>query len=228
MSYPSTFADLKSSVIAKGRLDATADTSRVADWINQALANACIDSEALITFAGMTTTAGVSSYTLLATAVRIKGMYVTSGGVQYKPLEPISLEQMLELRQSGGGTQTVGGVLRYYALVGLSQFELYPTPDGSETITLYYVRQPSPLSNDTDVPEIPEPFATKLLEYGALVDAYEFKRDDQQQNAQQAYQVWLQRFRAHLTRKRGGVPEQMLVLRSPAVSPHDPSTDIGW
>lgn len=228
MAYPSTFADLKAAVIAKGRLDTTADSSRVGDWINQALANACIDSEALVGFAGMTTTAGDVSYTLSATAVRIKSIYVTTGGVQYKPLEPISLEQILELRQQNGSSQPVSGFLRYYCLVGLNQFELYPTPDGTETLTLYYVRQPTPLSADDDVPEIPEPFASKLLEYGALVDAADFKRDDMGAQWAQSYQTWLQRFKANLTRKRGGVPEQMFVYGSPTLPPHDPSTDVGY
>jgi hypothetical protein len=228
VAYPATFLDIQDAVIAKGRLDATNDRAKVKDWINQTQANVCINSEVLVTFADMATTAATVSYTLAATAVRIKGLYVTSGGVQYKPLEPISLERMLELRQSGGGSQTITGTLRYYCLVGLDQFELYPTPNGTETLTLYYVRQPNPLVNDTDVPELPEPYASKLLEYGALVEAADFKRDDQQQYYQQQYQQWLQFLRANLNRKRGGIPEQMMVYGSPTLPPTDPSTDVGY
>lgn len=229
MSYPSTFVDIQNAVIAKGRLDATNDLSKVKDWINQVLAQVCIEAESSITFATMSTTNGDVSYTLSSTVVRIKGLYVTTGGVQYKPLEPISLERMLELRQANGGASTQGGTLLYYCLVGLNQFELYPTPTGSETITVYYVAQPTALSADSDVPEIPEPFSSKLLEYGALVEADAFKRDfDALQFDQAQYERWMQRFKAHLSRKKGGVPEQMLVYGSPAMPPHDPSTDIGY
>lgn len=176
----------------------------------------------------MTTTSGTVSYTLSSTVVRVKGIYVTSGGVQYQPLEPISLERMLELRQ-GSPASSQGGSLRYYTLVGLSQFELYPTPTGSETLTIYYVRQPTALSANGDIPEIPEPFASKLIEYGALAEAADFKREtDFLQNYQQRYLEWIGKFRAHLGRKRGGVPEQMLIYGTPGYTPHDPSTDIGY
>ena len=225
MSYPSTFVDIQNAVLAKGRLDATADLDKVKDWINAAQARANMETEALVTLATMSTTASVSSYTFPSAAVRIKALYVTAGGVQYRPLAPVSLNRILELRQGIGGSGATNAYPQVYALVGLTEFEVFPTPDGTETITVYYLQQPTALSADADVPQLPEPFASKVLEYGALVEAAEFKRDDSLQGFAQQYEAWIQRLRTHLNRLGGGIPLQMEVYGSPVMAPHDPATD---
>jgi len=225
MAYPSTFLDIQNAVLAKGRLDPAEDLSKVKDWINQAYSNAVLESEALIGVATMTPAANCTSQTLGAAALRIKGLFATYGGVQYKPLSPVSLQRMLEFRQGSPGNYETP---MYYTLLGLTEIEFYPTPRGTEVFTIYYVKAPTVLSGDTDLPEIPEPYASKVLEYGALAEAADFKRDDMLQDYQQRYLEWIGKLRAHVTRKHGGVPEQMMVLGERPFAPHDPSADYRW
>jgi hypothetical protein len=77
----------------------------------------------------MTLTAGTSSYTLPSAVLRIKEMYVTPvGGVQQPPLIQTTLDEILRKRQAGGGTAIATGSVTHYALLGLTEFEVYPTP----------------------------------------------------------------------------------------------------
>jgi parallel beta-helix repeat protein len=66
LAYPSTFKDLQDNVIAKVRLDATADRPKVKDWINRYYSRICVENEVTQTSATMVVTAGVASYTLPA------------------------------------------------------------------------------------------------------------------------------------------------------------------
>lgn len=195
------------------------------DWINQVQSDAAMLCEAFVTTSNITAAAS-GTQTLPSAVRRIKGMYVSAGGVQYQPMQPVSLEEILERRV--GATSGTPGTPTLYALLGLSQFEVYPTPIGTETISIYYSRAPVVLSGDSDVPELPEPFASKLLEYGALAEAADFKRDDALQGYQQRYAEWVGKLHAHLTRRKGGLPEQMMVLGTLPYVPHDPSTDWGY
>jgi len=45
MAFPSTFLDLQSSVLNKGKLDDQLDTQRIKDWINQTYYQAVLETE---------------------------------------------------------------------------------------------------------------------------------------------------------------------------------------
>ena len=227
MAYPATFASIKDSVIAKLRLDATADDTRVGDWINQVYADVCVDTEAIQTASTMDLTANAATYTLPSAAVRIKWMFVTpQGGTQSMALEPTTMEQILMWRMIGGGTDGVTGSVQYYALNGNNLIDFYPTPSAADTITMYYVKLPDAMANANDVPEISEPYASKLLEYGALAEAADFKRDPSEQQYRALYASWMQRFRIHLHRKEGGIAKQFDVYSNYPGRPRDNSKDI--
>ena len=226
MAFPATFASIKDSVIAKLRLDATADDTRVGDWINQVYADVCVDTEAIQTASTMDLTANSATYTLPSAAIRIKWMFVTpAGGTQSMALEPITMEQILRWRMFGGSQGSTGSV-QYYALSGNDLIDFYPTPATADTITMYYVKLPEAMANATDVPEISEPYASKLLEYGALAEGADFKRDPNEQQYRALYASWMQRFRIHLHRKEGGVAKQFNVYDSFPTVPNDNSKDV--
>lgn len=227
MAFPSTFGSIKDSVIAKLRLDATADDDRVGDWINQVYADLCVDTEAIQTASTMDLTANEATYTLPSAVVRIKWMFVTPvSGSRSMALEPTTMEQIL-LRRMGQGSNSDVGSVQFYALNGHNLIDFYPTPASADTITMYYVALPAGLSNDDDVPEISEPYASKILEYGALAEGADFKRDPSEQQYRALYASWMQRFRQHLRRKEGGVAKQFELYNGFPRLSHDRSRDVG-
>lgn len=233
MAYPSTFADIRAAVIAKARLDSTADATRVNDWINQTYADLTIDTQALQREDTITLTAGAASYTMPSAVVRINQIVARQSGqtVYGPPLVLISLADMLERRQSDGGTPATNSTPTHYTLVGQDELELWPTPSDAGTLLVYYVKQPTALSGDTDLPGIPEPYASKCLEHGALVDAYDYIKDFIAKNqAEQTYEIWKMKYRQHLVRRKGSQTLQLFAGDTGPVVPHDPSTDIrgGW
>jgi hypothetical protein len=172
-------------VIAKTRLDATADRAKVKDWINRVYARVCVETEALQRADTMTLTANVASYTLPGAVIRIKWLVSSTPGGSYgAPLQSTSQEQILVWRQTG----TVAPVA-----------------------LMYYVYLPSPLSLDTDVPVIQEPYATDALEYGACFEAAAFKGDPAAGDWHSLYQDSKSRLIQHLSRRSGGGTGQLRV-----------------
>lgn len=221
---------MQNAVIKKARLNSTNDLSSVKDWLNQVYADVCIELEANVDQTTATLTANTSSYdlsTLASAVVRIKQMYVTSASVQYAPLQLVTLDQILTWQQAGGGNAVANGVSRYYSLTGLNRIDFYPTPQAADTLTIWYVKQPTALSGNTDLTILPEPYASKVLEYGALAEAADFKGDPSEQEYRQLFEVWKQRLKAHMTRRASGQPGQFNVFPAKVFPPHDPSTDTG-
>lgn len=221
---------MQNEVIAKVRLDATADLQKTKDWINQAYADVCVETEALQDYATMTMTAAQSVYTLDANLVRIKAMYVTPvNSTQSRPLEPISIEELLEFTAGTGIAQPNTGGPNRYALMGINTVQFYPTPSSADTITVYYVKLPTALSGNTDVTILPEPYATELLVNGACYKAAIFLKDPDAGVWQQAYEAEKMKLRGHLRRKQGAYTRSFRIVGGRIVAPHDPSVDIrGW
>jgi hypothetical protein len=231
MSFPSTFADIQSDVLTRIRMDSNnaTDVQMVKDWINQVYAEVCVMTEANITSATMALTAGTKSYTLPSGVVRIKEMFVTPvGSVATSPVEQTNLDEILRLRAGNSGVAVSNGTVNRYALLGLNQFEVYPTPGNADVITIYYVALPTALSAGTDVPILGEPFNSQILGDGAAALAADFKSDPQQQTYEQMYGMGLSKFRTHLIRRQGGQTQQLKMYPSRPYVPHDPSTDIGY
>lgn len=172
--------------------------------------------------------ANQATYTLPSTIARIKEMYVTPvGGLASGPILMTTLDEILTRRRALGGA-TLGGYITHYALLGSNDLEMYPTPASADVVTIYYVGLPTALSSGTDVPVIQEPWASKLLEYGALAEAADWKGDPSEQEYRQLFEVWKQKYRGHLTRKMGAQPGQFNFFPSRPFRPHDPSTDLGF
>lgn len=217
-------------MIAKLRLDATNDLSKVRDWINQVYAQACIETEAVVSTATMSLTAGTASYTLPTQVVRIKAMYVTPvGGAQSQPMLQTTLDYILRRRQASGGVGAALGYVTHYAVLGSTDIEVYPTPQSADTITIYYVGLPTALSGNTDLPSaLQEPYASKVLEYGALAEGGDFKGDPMTDEYRAMFQLWLSKLKTQITRKAGSQPGQFRVFPDHMFPPHDPSTDTRY
>ena len=95
----------------------------------------------------MTLTANTPSYTLSSSILRIKEMYVTPvGGSQSAPLQKTTLDYILRRRQAAGGISGSNGYVTHYALIGINDFEVYPTPANADVLTIWYVALPTALS----------------------------------------------------------------------------------
>lgn len=223
MAYPATFTDIVAQVVAKARLDATADATAAGTWVNQAYFAACIENEVSETSGTVTLTANTYSYDLTsfltAAIVRVKAMVVTSAGTTFAPLQYVPLDEILARRQSSAAT----GIAEFYTLVGYKTLELFPTPGAADTLTIYYIAAPTVLAT-TAVPILPEPYGSKVLEYGALCDAAEFKSDPQLAYWQEKHGEWSTRLRVHLNRRRSGQVGQLSGFGDREWIPHDPST----
>ena len=209
MAFPSTFLDIQTAVLQKARLDPVLDGQRTKDWINQTYTRVCVETEAIVVTATMSCTAGVYSYTFPAAVARSKQMQVRPYGSSLlnAPLVRTTLDELLRRRQSGGDAP-LAAQPTHYALLGINDFELWPTPAVADTILIWYVQFPVPLQANTDLPVLEEPYASKLLEFGALGDAGDFNGDPSSQGWQADFDTWMTRYTAHLERKQGLMPGQ--------------------
>ncbi len=237
MAFPNTFLDLQRKVQNKLRLDANVDASsgndlnKIKDTINEVYAQVCVQTEANQTSATALLISGQSSYAMPSEILRIKQIVaMPSGQSAYgPPLIETTINQLLYWRQTAGAGAT--GSVTHYALVGMNQLEVWPTPSAADTLLIYYVALPTALSATTDVPILQEPWGSKLIEYGALAEMSDFLRgadDPSTKEYRQLYAGWMAQFRIHLNRRAGGRTMQMPVVgydRNGWV-PHLPSADV--
>jgi hypothetical protein len=185
------------------RLDATADSDRVDEWVNLAYQDVIQATGALQTTAVATLTSGDASYTIPAIVAEINLVVVTySDGTVSAPIQRVTLEQILTNRRTN---LAVGQQLwnPLYAIVGQNQIELWPTPGAGQSLTFWYSGLPDALVADGDQALIQEPFGSKVLEYGALVEGARFLKDPLLQDYEAAYQGWLAKFQVWLNRRQG-------------------------
>lgn len=210
MAFPSTFLDIQNAVAAKASMVLADDLQKIKDWINQTYYEVCVETEAIVTSATTNLTVGVGSYTLPPEVARIKQMFVTPAGgttvLEQPPMELTTLEDIMSRRQTGGYTQQAGSYSTHYAVVGRTDFEVWPTPAAIDVITIYYAAFPTAMSGNAEVPSLDEPYASKLLEYGALVQAGEFKGDPSTEEWGRKYASWASRYANHLELKKGDRP----------------------
>lgn len=148
------------------------------------------------------------------------------GSTSTSPIIQTNLDEILRRRAGSSGVSVSNGSVTHYALLGLNQFEVYPTPGASDVITVYYVALPTALSADGDVAILQEPWNSMLLSDGAAALAADFKSDPQQVTYTQMYEVGKQKFRAHLARRQGSQVQALQLYRQRPIVPHDPSTDV--
>lgn len=215
MSYPSTFVDIQNAVLQKGRLNSSDDLTKVKDWINQAYYESVLETEFFEAgTASAALTAGATSVTVPAAILSIDYIVPsTSDGAQWGPMDMITFEELLENRAWSAGAVPLGAPTRYsYRSASASTIEIWPNANGGETLTFYGNCLPTALASDGDIPIFPEPYATKVLEYGALSQVAEFKKDIffLQQN-QQLYAMWQGKLRSFINTRVGDKVQQFRV-----------------
>lgn len=222
-AFPSTFADLYTSVLDKGRLNPTSDLAKAKQYVNRAYADVAMVSKFFEgSSAGTALVGGATNQALPTAIIELEDVTCTYAGIQ-PMLRQLTWEQLLRYRSY---TVTGGGPPLVYSL-RKNTVEFWPAAQGTEVLTYYGSLLPTWLSADADVPGIPEPFATTLLEAGALVQAAEFKQDLMMLgNWQQSYASQLAKF-LKFNSARMGTDARAFEVRvgQSRLLPHDPSSD---
>jgi hypothetical protein len=219
LAFPSTFLDLQNIVIADLRLDTVADRQKVKDQINRYYLR-LVENEALQMAWTTALTPGVGSYLWPAPVRRINEICAAAAGSSGygAPLQEVAFDQILDWRQSGTAAPVANATCTHYAFVGHAQIEFYPAPAAADTLLIYGTQDPTPMSADTDVPQIGEPYATDLLTYGPCFELAMFKSDPGAADWQTLYTDANRRYTRHLNRKRSGDTRQLRVQGTTRVS----------
>lgn len=222
-TYASTFATIKDAVIKKLRLDSTLDDTRVGEWVNQVYATAAIDTKFFeSSTAGAALAAAATSQTLPAAIIELEFVTAAYGG-QTVLMREVAFHRILALRQQVASAGSSGPPWLYS--LRKTSVEFWPAALGTEVLTYYGATLPDILTG-TAAPAIPEPFASKLLEYGALVYGAEWKKDPLLDEYRQQYAMWKAQFETYMNRAGGALPKAFEVwgVTTPYI-PHDPSSD---
>lgn len=169
----STFQELYTEVLAYG-FDATAYTTRVKAWINEAQSRIArtVEVRELFTTSTVATVAGTVSYTLPADFIRINGLTNGTYGLELRPI--IDIDALLA--ENMGTTNS--GSPSYYSL-GPSGLYLSPCPDAVYSLTMTYYKNPVALSANGDISTLPVNYHDLMVSY-ALSKAYRSEDDPQQ------------------------------------------------
>lgn len=103
--------------------------------------------------------------------VEVIRMYITSGDT--KPLELISQGELLDRKRKNLNTS---GSPSYYAITA-GEIEVFPVPDGTYDLELYYISRIPALSDSNTSNWLLEQYQDAYL-YGALVHSAPYLRDD--------------------------------------------------
>lgn len=233
MAFPTTFLSMQNAIMSRIRIPLdTTNRDRVKDRINQAYADLSIETEAIQGVGTVTFTINESSYLIDANVIRIKMLIVKQASqTDYgPPLASVSLDDLLNKRMSGVVPAVNNGMSTNYALLGAGQIEFWPTPTTADTAKYYYVKLPTALSNDADVLDariFPEPYP-RAVEYAALYEEALHLKDPNLSDIERQRDMWLAKFRRHLSRRLGGGTEQFRVAGQAAPPTWDNSRDLVW
>lgn len=83
---------------------------------------------------------------------------------QTAPTDADLTNKFIDYRTAGSkfASNMANGAPAYWTYTG-GQLTLYPTPDGSYTLNVRYLRKPTTLDDDADVPDVPEEFQEILV-----------------------------------------------------------------
>ena len=202
-AFQGTLLSIRNEVLTTLRLDETADTDRVNEWINLAYQDVIQATGALQATGVATLTNDIGSYVLPAAVAEINLVTLTyPDGSTSAPVQRTVLETILQKRRM---TLAVAQQLwnPQYAIVGQNQLELWPTPGANTTLTFWYSYLPDELALDADVPLIQEPFGSRILKYGALVEGGRFLKDPGLTDYENQYQAWMSKYQVWLNRRQG-------------------------
>lgn len=166
------------------------------DLVNEAIQAISIEADWpwLQDSATITTAAGTQAYTPTVDAghvwLRTRVLTPTDRG------EPLSLRSLSEIREYLSTDQAEP---QYYCVSG-EQILLAPIPNAVKTITHDYVRQETPLVNNTDEPALPLPFRYAIVHLAAAMGHLRQNQPERWGSEMRSYNEWLGRMNKSIQR----------------------------
>jgi len=120
-------------------------------------------------------------------------------GQRSQPAQQARSETVLARQQanpSGMSDQVI------YALAGQFSVMFWPVASAGQQAEIIHTVLPDEL-DDSDYPDLAEPYGSKLLEYGALVEGAKFKKDPLLNDFELSYRMWKDNYIGWLSRRRG-------------------------
>ena len=140
--------------------------------------------------------------------VEVIRFYVTSNDT--KPLELISQAELLDRKYKRNNTS---GAPAYYALTA-GELEIYPVPDGTYSVELYYISSIPALSDSNTSNWLLNYYADAYL-YGSLVHSAPYLKDDARATVWAAlYQSAIDAINAESERSKFGGSGRRMKIRS--------------
>ena len=203
MSFQPLFSDIREQVMLKLRLD-PADAPLVDYWMQQAYADVAqmtgFNWSPTLTEVGLRSGSGRMELPCDVSTIRHL-MMIYPGGSYSTPAQQVRMEKVLARQNVDGGPSSLReGVV--YAVEGQFSIVFWPLAGDGQKAWIQHTTLPDELE-DPDHPLIAEPFGSKLLEYGALVEGSKFKKDPLMSDFELSYQMWMSRYVAWLNRRKG-------------------------
>jgi hypothetical protein len=187
-----TYLELVNAVMVRLREDEVATVAEsnysklIGAFVNDAkrLVEDSWDWSALRTSFPITTSAGTGTYSLTDFGQRSKVLYVLDETTN-REIYQQSLAQINKLNMA---TESANGTIAYYALTGTDanndlQITFYQTPSTSTNITVYGVKRPESLVNDSDTVSVP---VTPIIQWAYSYALIERGETGGQSGAEQA------------------------------------------
>lgn len=141
----------------------------------------------------------------------IKLTVTTSG--QEKDVTWIDYKELIERYADPDDTTLNPAAAPSYVYKFGTTIKVFPKPDSAYTVTLYYIKEPTALANDSDVPEIPSEFE-ELLVVGAAYRCLQVKDNyDQAGILENKYMELLDKLVARYSQTQVGSAKIMRINR---------------
>ena len=181
--------------------------TEVSDLVNDAIEEVALETECLLTFATITTTASVGRYALPLDFSQMRNASVDKTATRRYVLAQSDFD---DFEISTSGNYTLQGEPAYFKIeIGATDTAatrapgdiwLYPVPDSNGgndyTLRIHYLQIPDRLSTGTDVSELPKQLHRAVTYYAAILLANKSSDDQKAQKLTQLYQHEIQRYMA--------------------------------
>lgn len=153
-------------------------------WINDAMREIVHRNKLLQVKATTDTLTGVRSYALPSDISKLYS--IQYNGVQLTNLSMAEVDSLVGNKDITTQQGYPTGVPTHY-YIWADQINLYPAPDRNmdEGLSAYYSRTATQVADGTDIPEVPDEYHNRILEY-CLAQAYELDENFEQSAAKMA------------------------------------------